>query len=200
MSFAVRPIKGRRSWEYLGVGAATPGATLNFPTTAADGDLAVCVYVHTKGSPVLPNDWSWIYPYDSIPRHCYLVCAGGESFVAKPDSGTGGGAVMLFRPHGGKARFVRQYFDSPPAVRSVQSGDSASLVIGACATASNATPSLTVPAGYVTAYAGKPNGVSQATLHGGFKFAAPSIAENYKLDLPAGTPRQVIGVFDIGLG
>ncbi len=187
-----------RDWLYVGTGSVSSAATISFPTTALAGDLAIVVYVHSDGSESLPSGYSWIYSGDFTPRHCYKVCAGGESSVDKPNTGGGGGAVILVRPVGGTAFLAHSYFDAPPATRSVTAYTlSKSLIVGACATAADVDASLSTPGSYTTRVSYRTEGGRATSLHAGTNIVDPGTVANYTLDLPYGTPRQVIGVFGV---
>lgn len=132
MSFAVRPIglyKGMR-WEYVGAGALASGTdtvTVNFPTTAQAGDLAVfCGSVKYSGS--RPSGWTLIA--SGSTQQAYKVCAGGETsttFTSNILSGVG--QILLFRPSGGAASLYDGQTDNPTANRSMSAGASPSVIV-----------------------------------------------------------------------
>lgn len=195
MSFAARfpgfrPAKG---WTYVGSAAATSGASISFPSAAQAGDLAVVVYVHSAGNRVLPSGYSWLYEGSTIPRHCYKLCAGGETSVAKPNDSTGIGSMMLFRPRGGGAYLSSSQFSEPPASVTVEAPGSPSLIIGACATAAPATFTKTVASGYVT----NTEYTSNPSLHQGYHIVTVGASGAYRIAASAGTPRQVMACFGI---
>jgi len=148
MSFAVRPIglyKGTR-WEYVGAGALASGTdtvTVNFPTTAQAGDLAVfCGAVSINGSP--PSGWTLVASSSSMPA--YKVCVGGEtSTTFTSNSAPGVGQILLFRPSGGAASLYDGQTDGPAANRSMSAGASPSLIVAIGNATGSQTWSPTLP-------------------------------------------------------
>ena len=143
MSFAVRPIglaKGMR-WEFVGAGALSTTTTVNFPTTAQAGDLAVfCSSVTSSGSQ--PSGWT---PLASGSTKGYLVCAGGETSATWTRSITSNACILLFRPVGGAATLYADATDSPVANRTMSAGASPSLIVAIGNSISTATWSPTLP-------------------------------------------------------
>ena len=185
---------GNKSWQYLGNRFGTSATTISLPVTAQAGDLALLLYVHTGGNRVLPSGWSWLYSGSTVPRHCYKVCAGGETSVAMPNDTSGGiGSMMMFRPSGGSAYLNSSVYVDPPASTSVTAAPTPSLIVGTCATAVAATFAKTVPSGYSTnsEYTAGP------ALHQGYRFAEAGSSASYLIDASAGTDRQVLACFGI---
>lgn len=144
MSFAVRPIglvKGAR-WEYVGAGALSTTTTVNFPSAAQAGDLAVfCGSVSYSGAP--PSGWTLLASGSTLQG--YLVCAGGETSATWTRSITSNACILLFRPVGGAATLYAGATDVPPANRSMSAGASPSLIVAIGNTTSTATWSPTLP-------------------------------------------------------
>ncbi len=134
MSFAVRPIglvKGVR-WEFVGAGPRVDGSsgtvTVNFPSAAQAGDLAVfCATVNFSGTP--PSGWTLIAA--GSPMQAYKVCAGGETSASYTStSGLSSRAcILLFRPMGGAATLYASATDSPAANRSMSAGAAPSVIV-----------------------------------------------------------------------
>ena len=143
MSFAVRPIglaKGMR-WEFVGAGDLSTTTTVNFPSAAQAGDLAVfCASVSSSGS--LPSGWT---PIASASTKGYLVCAGGETSATWTRSITSNACILLFRPVGGSASLYDSKTDSPPANRTMSAGASPSLIVAIGNSISTETWSPTLP-------------------------------------------------------
>ncbi len=128
MSFAVRPIglvKGVR-WEFIGAGTLSTSSTVNFPTTAQAGDLAVfCASVDYSGSP--PSGWTLLASGSTLQE--YNVCAGGETSATWTQSFKSHACILLFRPVGGSASLYDSKTDSPPANRTMSAGAAPSLIV-----------------------------------------------------------------------
>lgn len=138
MSFAVRPIglvKGAR-YEFVGAGTLSTSDTVNFPSAAQAGDLAVfCASVSSSGSP--PSGWTLLASGSTLQG--YLVCAGGETSATWTRSFTSNACILLFRPVGGSAGLYNGQTDSPAANRSMSAGAVPSLIVAI----GNATGALT---------------------------------------------------------
>lgn len=151
LSRALLMCSGGQSWQYVGVSSEQTGATINFPSTAQAGDLAVVA--GSSGSPgSTPSGWTIIASGSTFQY--FKVCAGGESSVTSPES-SGHFAVVLFRPRGGtptlSASSMTQAFGSggiqPASDLSLTSLPSLAVLIGSALTA---TWAASLPAGAVT--------------------------------------------------
>lgn len=194
------PTAGKR-WSYLGVGSiAVNSSTIPFPATASAGDLAILVYSQSTGyTRVLPSGYSWLYSANTVPHHCYKVCAGGETSAPSPGNSPtldGRGAVMLFRAIGGTPSFDSSYYDAPAASRSVTTpAGSPALVIGASARPGVIAVGFqkTVPGDYVTAIENN----TGLAFHGGYRFAQASDTASYFIGPNYSNIRQVMACFAI---
>ena len=144
MSFAVRPIglvKGQR-YEFVGAGALSTTTTVNFPSAAQAGDLAVfCASVSSSGSP--PSGWTLLASGSTLQG--YLVCSGGETSATWTRSITSNACILLFRPVGGAATLYASATDGPIANRSMSAGASPSVIVAIGNQASANTWSPTLP-------------------------------------------------------
>ena len=144
MSFAVRPIglvKGAR-WEFIGAGTLSTSSTVNFPTTAQAGDLAVfCASATNSGSP--PSGWTLLASGSALQG--YLVCSGGETSATWSRYNESNACILLFRPAGGSASLYDSKTDNPTANRTMSAGAAPSLIVAIGNYTSSKTWSPTLP-------------------------------------------------------
>lgn len=151
MTFAVRPLgSGLKGWEFVGAGAAMLTTTVNFPSTAQPGDLAVwCGTVVTSGTP--PAGWALLAAGSTL--QAYKVCVGGETSASwTATSGTREALILLFRPVGGAAVLHASATDSPTALRTMTAGDSPSVIVAIGNSTGSTTGGATLPGTWNSTY------------------------------------------------
>lgn len=201
MTFAVRPLglSSNKSWEYIQASGASSSKPLYAPAPVRQGDLLVCCFAHggSGGSRSLPPGWTWMFPADSPPRHCYRIAPADSSSLEDiwPQTATSSGYGMAaqFRPVGGSAYLANGSTNSAGTAVTLAAPDSPSILLcigtstGSSSWTTRTTPALTVWEDYT----------SSPMLYAGYAPIAASASTGSMQLLISGGQRASYAIFGI---